>query len=140
MYRYFAYSTALVSRTTVHELGRRVIDLLRFDQDPDLAAGLDRVGLLDSLERVCDLLQLLQPLDVSLQRFAASARAGRRDGVCGDEQQRLHCLWLLVVVMSSHCMHDRGGHPVPLQQVCADHRMRALDLVVDGLADVVQQP
>jgi len=50
-----------------HELGRRVVDLLRLDQDPDLAAGLDRIRLLDSLEGVRDLLELLQTLDVSLQ-------------------------------------------------------------------------
>jgi hypothetical protein len=50
-----------------HQLGSRVIDLLWLDQDPDLASGLDGVGLLDALERVCDLLQLLQSLDVSLQ-------------------------------------------------------------------------
>src|SRR5216683_741002 len=36
-------------------------------------------------------------------------------------------------------MYDRGGHPVSLQQICPDHGMRALDLVVDGLADVVEQ-
>src|SRR5713226_1022634 len=50
-----------------HQLGSGVIDLLRLDQDPDLAAGLDGVRLLDSLERVGDLLQLFQPLDVSLE-------------------------------------------------------------------------
>src|SRR6266852_7535608 len=33
-----------------HQLSSRVIDLLRLDQDPDLAAGLNGVGLLNSLE------------------------------------------------------------------------------------------
>src|SRR5579859_2333859 len=33
-----------------HELGGGVVDLLGLDQDPDLSAGLDGVGLLDPLE------------------------------------------------------------------------------------------
>src|ERR1700674_412050 len=57
-----------------HQLGSGVVDLLRLDQDPDLAPGLDGVGLLDPLEGICDLLQLLQPLDISLQRLPARAR------------------------------------------------------------------
>src|SRR6202030_2143936 len=64
-----------------HQLGRRVVDLLRLDEDSHLAAGLDRVRLLDSGEGVCYLLQLLQPLDVSLERLAARPGAGGRDGV-----------------------------------------------------------
>src|SRR5438445_13552996 len=50
-----------------HELGSRIVDLLRLDQDPDLAAGLDGIGLLAALERVGDPLQLLQPPDGSPQ-------------------------------------------------------------------------
>ena len=46
--------------------------------DAHLAAGLDRVGLLDAGEAAGHRLQLLQPLDVLLQRLAAGARAGWR--------------------------------------------------------------
>ena len=55
-----------------------VVDVLRLDQDPDLAARLHRVDLLDAREGVADLLQAFQPLDVGLERLAAGARAGRR--------------------------------------------------------------
>src|SRR5690242_4531305 len=42
--------------------------------------------------------------------------------------------------MRTHGVHDGRRHLVPLEQVRPDHRVRALDLVVDGLADVVEQP
>ena len=41
--------------------------------------------------------------------------------------------------MRTNRMHDGSRHRVSLEKVCPDHRMRAFDLVVDGLADVVQQ-
>ena len=50
-----------------HQLSSAVVDLLGLDQDPDLAASLDGVRLLDSLERIGDLLELLEPLDVRLE-------------------------------------------------------------------------
>src|ERR1700674_203560 len=122
-----------------HQLGRSVVDLLRLDQDPDFAPGLDGVGLLDSLEGIRDLLQLLEPLDIGLQRLAARTRARSGDGVGCDQQKRLEAMRLLVVVVCAYGVHDRCGHSVTLKQVSPDHRMRALDLVVDGFADVVEK-
>src|SRR5450756_1291004 len=98
-----------------HELSSGVVDLLRLDQDPNLAAGLDGVGLLDTLERIGDLLQLFEPLDVSVQRLPARPRAGSGDGVGRDQQQRLDGVRFLVVVMRTHRVYDRGGHPMSLQ-------------------------
>src|SRR5690242_1489451 len=51
-------------------LGPRVVDLGVLDHDPYLAAGLDRVALLDAGEAVGDLLQLLEALDVDLEALA----------------------------------------------------------------------
>src|SRR5260370_17609747 len=72
-----------------HQLSSCVIDLLRLDQDPDLAAGLDGVGLLHALKRVGDLFELLEPLDVCLERLASPARARGAYGVSRDEQDPL---------------------------------------------------
>src|SRR5207245_914016 len=41
--------------------------------------------------------------------------------------------------MRAYSVHDRRGNPVSLEQVRPDDGMRTLDLVVDGLADVVKQ-
>ena len=51
-----------------------------------LAAGLDGVGVLDAREAARHRLQLLQPLDVLLQRLAAGAGAAGADGVGGGDQ------------------------------------------------------
>src|SRR5438552_11733185 len=82
-----------------HELRGRVVDLVWTDQDPDLPAGLDRIRLLDALEGVGDLLQLLQALDVGVERLPARAGSGGGDGVRGDQEQRLDRMGLLVVVV-----------------------------------------
>jgi len=122
-----------------HQLSSGVVDLLRFDQDPNLAAGLDGVRLLDARERVGDLFELFEPLHVSLERFPARPWARSRDRVRGYQQERLDGVRFLVVVVCTHGVHDLSRNPVPLEQIRPDHRMRALDLVVDGLADVVEQ-
>src|SRR3989475_1739157 len=122
-----------------HQLSGRVVDLFGFDQDPDLAAGLDRVRLLDALEGVGDLLQLLEPLDVGLQRLPARPGTCSGDRVGGDQQQRLDGVRLFVVVVRSYRVHNLSRHRMSLKKVCPDHGVRALDFVVDGLADVVQQ-
>src|SRR4029077_17873469 len=56
-----------------HQLSGGIVDLFRLYQDPDPAAGLYRVRLLDAVEGVGYLLQLLQPLHVRLERFATGA-------------------------------------------------------------------
>ena len=52
---------------------------------------------------------------------------------------RLDGLGLDLVVMRLHRVRDRLGLAVAAREVAADQRVRALDLVRDGLADVVQQ-
>src|SRR5450631_4435633 len=64
-------------RAVVRHLARR-------DNDADLAARLDRKGLLDALDRHRELLQALEPLDVVLHRLGARAGPGRRDCVGQD--------------------------------------------------------
>ncbi len=46
---------------------------------------------------------------------------------------------LLVVVVRTHGVHHGRRHLVPLEQVRPDHGVGALDLMVDCLADVVEQ-
>src|SRR5690554_251011 len=58
-----------------------VVDALRVDHHPDLAARLDREAALDALETLRDLLQLLQPLDVRLEHLATGAGARPADRV-----------------------------------------------------------
>ena len=55
-----------------------VVDLLGPDEDPDLAAGLDRERALDAGEALGDRLEVLEALDVGVHRLAAGARPATR--------------------------------------------------------------
>ena len=85
------------------------------------------------------LLELAQALDVVLERLAARARAGAGERVGGLDDDRLDGLRLDLVVVGLHRVRDRLGLAVAAGEVAADERVRALDLVRDRLADVVQQ-
>jgi hypothetical protein len=86
-----------------------------------------------------DLLEVAQALDVLLERLAAGAGPGAGQGVGGLDDDRLDRLRLDLVVVGLHRVRDRLGLAVLAGEVAADERVRALDLVRDGLADVVQE-
>src|SRR5207249_2070485 len=90
------------------QYGSVVVDLLRLDDDADLAAGLERVDLLDAVVPRRDLLERLETLDVLLQALAARARPRSRDRVRRDHQHRLDGLRLDLVVVRLDRVHDRG--------------------------------
>ena len=109
------------------------------DDHADLAAGLHRVDLVDAVVARGDLLEVAQALDVLLERLAARAGAGAGQGVGGLDDHGLDRLRLDLVVVGLHRVGDGLGLAVAAREVAADERVRALDLVRDGLADVVQQ-
>src|SRR3954449_11755758 len=79
--------------------GGVVVDRGRLDHHADLASRLHRVDLLDARVARGDLLEVAQALDVLLQRLAARARAGARQGVGGLDDDRLDGLRLDLVVV-----------------------------------------
>ena len=119
--------------------GAVVVERARHDHDADLAAGLHGVDLVDAVVAGGDLLEVAQALDVLLERLAAGARAGAGERVGGLDDHGLDGLRLDLVVVGLHRVRDGLGLAVAAGQVAADERVRALDLVADGLADVVQQ-
>src|SRR5207237_1050182 len=78
---------------------RVVVDLLRLDDDTDLAAGLERVDLLDALVAGGDAFERLEPLDVVLEALAARTGPGGGDRIRRDQQHRLDGLRLDLVVV-----------------------------------------
>src|SRR5262249_29285293 len=58
-----------------------VCDRAVLDDDADLAPHLQRVGLLDAVHAFGELLEVVQTLDVALQRLAARARALARQAI-----------------------------------------------------------
>src|SRR3954447_14235703 len=119
--------------------GAVVVERAGNDHYADLAAGLHRVDLVDAVVAGGDLLEVAQALDVLLERFAAGAGTGAGERVGGLDDHGLDGLGLDLVVVGLHGVRDGLGLAVSPRQVAADERVRALDLVADGLADVVQQ-
>src|SRR4051794_497049 len=119
--------------------GAVVVERAGVEHDPDLAAGLHRVDLVDAFMPRGDVLEVAQPLDVLLERLPARAGPGARERVRGLDEHRLDGLRLDLVVVGLHRVRDGLRLPVLAGDVAADERVRAFDLVRDGLADVVQQ-
>src|SRR2546421_2661294 len=119
--------------------GLEVVKLLRLHDDADLAARLDSEGLLDSGEAVRHALELLQALDVVRHDLAAGARPRGTDRIGGGDERADHRHRFNVAVVPDHPVDHRLRKAVPLEELAADDRVRPLDLVIDRLADVVQE-
>ena len=89
--------------------------------------------------RCADLLEVAQPRHVLLERLAARAGARARERVGGLDEHRLDGLRLDLVVVGLDRVRDRLVLAVAAHELAADQGVRALDLVRDRLADVVQQ-
>src|ERR1035437_617988 len=116
-----------------------IVDLLRLDQDSNLSAGLDGEASLDAIEAFGDGLEILEPADVSLHRLAARTGARRADGVGDLDYRGLLRGEVDFLVVGGDRVHHLRREVVALRDLGADLRVRALDLVVDRLAEVVQQ-
>src|SRR5919198_5256659 len=121
-----------------HDLRGQVVHVLRLDHHPDLAAGLHRVDLLHARVARADLLQALEPLDVGLQALAPRPRPAARDPVGDLRDHRLDRSLLDLAVVRLDAVDDLWGLLHPPGDLGPDDRVRALDLVGDRLADVVQ--
>src|SRR5688572_4135731 len=119
--------------------GAEVVDALGGDEDADLAAGLDGVGAVDGFERGRDLLEVLEAADVVLERVLAGAGARSGDGVGGLAEVALDVA-RPVLVVRERVVGDVLGEAELLHDVVADLWVGAGDVVVDGLADVVEEP
>ncbi len=119
--------------------GLSIGDLLRLNHHVELAAGLHRVGALDALVRVRDLLKLLEALDVVLGGLATGTGSSGRDCICGLDKNIEHGVGIDVGMVSLYSVHDFGTLAVATGKVGSDNGVRTLDLVVDGLAEVVKK-
>ena len=95
--------------------------------------------LLDPDEALGDRLQVLEPLDVGVHGLAAGTRPRRADRVGDLDDRGLQAGVLDLLVVGGDAVDDLERQVVALGDLGADGRMRAFDLVVDRLADVVQQ-
>ena len=104
---------------------------------PNLATGLNRIGLLHTFVNSRQRLQFLQPLYIRLQRFTAGPRACRRQRFRRRHQHGLRTNRLNLFVMRRNGIHHFGVFAVLLSNLRTQHGMRAFFLVTDGLSDIV---
>ena len=111
----------------------------RFYHHADLTAGLYGVSALHALKAARDLLQLLQALNVVLHILTAGAGTGGRYGVCRLNQAGDHGLALYITVMRLNGVHNGFALFILAGKFHAQGNMAAFHLVIQSLADVVQQ-
>src|SRR5215211_5679224 len=119
--------------------GDTVVHFRGLDHNPYLTAGLDRIGFVHPPVAEGDVLQGAQALDVGLRRLAPGAWTCRRDRVCRGDEHVLHRLHLDLVVVGAYGAHHFVSLPALLREAPPDQGVGALDFMVYGLADIVQQ-
>lgn len=78
-------------------------------------------------------------LDVGLHALATGAGASAADGVGCLHDNRLDVELLDLVMMAGDAIEDFLVHAVALTELRADDGVRAFNLMIDRLTDVVQQ-
>src|SRR5260221_424739 len=124
-------------------LGQRrhaaIVDVVRDDDDTNLAAGLNGKHALDTAVARRNTLESLEALHVGLEGFAPRAGPRSRDGVGSLHEHRHLALVRHVIVVGRDAIHHERVLTVLRGHLDAELHMRALVLVREHLADVVQQ-
>ena len=89
--------------------------------------------------RVGDLLELLKTLDVVLGRLAAGTGTRSRNGIGSLDQNVEHRVGVDIGMMGFDRVDDNGLLAITAGKLGANDSMRALNVVIDGLAQVVQK-
>ena len=116
-----------------------VADGIRFYHDAHLAAGLHGKGVFHALEAAADLFQILQPLDVAFQVLAAGTGPCGADGVGGHHDEGQRSLGLHIAMVRLNGVNNGGVLLVLAGNLHTDLDVAAFDLVIQSLADVMQQ-
>lgn len=115
-----------------------IVDLIGFDHNSDFSARLNRERFFNAFKLRRDSFELFEPLDIIRACFAPCARSCAGDCVCRLNKYRLYALRFYVAVMRLNTVDDVFVLFVLLRKVYADLNMRAFDLEVDSLTDIVQ--
>jgi hypothetical protein len=88
---------------------------------------------------VGDAFELFQPLDVALERFAPTPGPRCTDRVGRRHQGRIHAGGFDVTVVPEDSVEHFGAFVVALAEIVTDLRVAALQFVVQGFPNIVQQ-
>src|SRR5918993_2033002 len=118
---------------------RFVRDLFALDDDADFAAGLECKGLRDPVERIGNPFELFEALHVGLEDVAPGAGSRRGHGISRLDDHGLKGGPVDIHMVSGDGHQDRFALAVLFQEVEAQFEMRALEVTVDRLSDVMQE-
>ena len=105
----------------------------------DLATRLHGIGSLDTIMGICDLFKLLETLDVILRRLTSSAGTRCGNSIGSLNENGKNGIGIYIAMMSLNGMHDNGLLTVTTGKIGANHSMRALNIMIDGLTKVMQK-
>ena len=88
---------------------------------------------------VGDLLKLLKALDVILGRLAASAGTRRGNCICSLDERGKNGVGVDIAVMSLDRVDNNGLLAVAASEIGADNGVGTLYVMIDCLAEIVQQ-
>jgi hypothetical protein len=117
-----------------------VVDLVRANQDAHLSACLHGVDLLDAFKSECNLLQVFKSAKMSLALIATRARSCGADRVCHLHDWSLTRGALHLLMVRSDRINDPLWHAVTARQIGADGCVCSLNLMVESLANVMEEP
>jgi len=93
----------------------------------------------DALEAACEPFKVAQTFEIAIDRVAPRARTAPRDGIRHLHDNRFGDLERVFVVMRLHRLNHALANVKLLEDTAPDLDVRALNLVIDRLADVVQK-
>src|SRR5690606_34564543 len=118
---------------------RKVVDGFGPHDNADFTACLQRVALFDAVKAGGDFFEHLHAADVRFEAFTPRAGSRARNGVGGFDDVRLDIFLFDFVVVACNRVHDARVQPVALGELRADHGVGSFHLMVDGLAEVMEQ-
>ena len=80
-------------------VGHEIVDLVVLDDNSDFPARLNGIGLSYAVERPGEGFQMLKPLRVPLDRFAAGSRPGSADCISRLDDRRNRMLHRNILMM-----------------------------------------
>ena len=116
-----------------------IIDDAGLDEDADFTSGLNGIAFFDAGEGEGNFLDIFEPFDIGFEDFAASARAGARERVCGHREVSVDAFGLDFGVMCGNGIADERRFAVFFEEIGTDICLRAFEFVIHSLSDIVEE-
>ncbi len=113
--------------------------LARLNHDVKLTTSLHGISALDSVMSVRNLLKLLEALDVILGGLTTSARTSGRNSISSLNKNIKDATRLDVGMMRLNGVNNLRSLAIATSKIGTYHGMGTLNLMINGLAKIVQQ-